>query len=108
MPIRHDGVMPTSSPELPPGWDLDRIRGESGDSNARLLDTHDRLVVIDPRPGGNDYVKLEPVVIIDFSGLCLVWVSDDTAWYMGQLDHGGSIVCWASYGDDLGEAIRAL
>jgi hypothetical protein len=100
--------MTTSPPELPPGWDLERIQAESGESNARLLDAHDRLVVIDPRPVFDDYVTLDPVVIIDVGGLCLLQVSDDTGWYMGQLHQDGSIVCWASYGDDLGEAIRAL
>nr|WP_246193387.1 IS5 family transposase [Kitasatospora atroaurantiaca] len=41
-----------------------------------------------------------------FHGLCLVRADDD--WYMGQLDSDGSVICWASYGPDLGEAIQGL
>lgn len=92
--------MPTP---LPHGWDLDRVRSESGNANSRLLETSDRHVVL---ATGNDYVDLNPTVIIDFSNLCLVAVGPD--WYMGSLEPDGSIICWGSYGTDLGEAIKAM
>lgn len=45
-------------------------------------------------------------VILVFHELCLV--QDDDEWFMGQLDHDGSGICWSSYGSDLAEAIRSL
>ena len=96
------------SPSLPPEWDIDRIRRESDNPDARFLSVEDHCVVSDGRPVSNQYYELEPVVIIDFSGQCLVLVHDDRLWYMGGLEDDGSIVCWGSYGADLGQAIRAL
>ncbi len=87
---------------------MERIRRESGDAGAQLLDLENRFVVLDPGPAGKEYVELDPVVIISFGRLCLVRVADETGWFMGQLDQDGSIICWGEYGDDLGEAIQAL
>lgn len=93
---------------LPPGWNLERIRTESGDSGARLISVDDRLVVLDA-PGESDYVELSAEVIIHFSGgLCLLREPDDPGWIMGQLGKDDSIICWGYYGEDLGAAIRAL
>ena len=56
-----------------------------------------------------DYEVIEPAAVLDCDGeYCLVQNRDDGHWYMGQLESDGSIVCWASNGTDLGDAIRAL
>ncbi len=89
---------------LPQGWDLDRVRAESGNPGAEVLDPEGRLVVLDT--GAADYEPIMPRTIIRFSGVCLVL--DDTDWHMGSLEEDGSIICWGSYGADLGAAIAAL
>jgi hypothetical protein len=97
----------TSSEKLPGDWDLERIRTVSGWPDARLLDPGEHFVVLD-LPGASDYEEMNPEVIINFTDLCLLRESGDEDWYMGHLGKDGSIVCWASYGNDLGEALRAL
>ena len=92
--------------DLPDGWTLDRIRALSGDSAAKLL-SPERLVVVE-LPSRRDYETLPAEVIIGFHELCLVRAKDDNDWYMGQLGSDGSVICWASYGADLGDAIRNL
>ncbi|MGV9270460.1 hypothetical protein ACWDRR_38135 [Kitasatospora sp. NPDC003701] len=92
--------------ELPDGWTLERVRALSGDGTAALLPL-ERLVVVE-WAGQADYETLSPEVIIDFHGLCLVRAAGDDDWYMGELDSDGSVVCWSSYGSDLGDAIRGL
>lgn len=92
--------------ELPDGWTLERIRALAGDSAATLL-SPERLVVVE-LPLRCDYETLRAEFIIGFHELCLVRAKDDKDWYMGQLDSDGSVICWASYGADLGEAIRNL
>jgi hypothetical protein len=93
------------STELPAGWTIERVRAESGDDEAELLSL-ERFVVCELF-GLTDYCVLQPEVIISFHGLCLVKEEED--WYMGQLDEtDGSIICWATYGTDLGEAIQGL
>lgn len=88
-------------PGLPDGWTVDRVREVAqGDAELLALDT---VVLLDDRMG---YVALVPSTIISFTGLCLVLNADDGLWYMGQLDDGGTIVCWSAYGDDLEEATR--
>ncbi|HEX6520707.1 MAG TPA: hypothetical protein VF070_11965 [Streptosporangiaceae bacterium] len=89
---------------LPDGWTIDRVRQASGDSDASVLSL-ERLVVIESHDN-TDYVPLRPDVIISFHGLCLV--SADGEWFMGDLDTDGSVICWASYGSDLGQAIQGL
>ncbi len=96
--------VPSPSFSLPNGWDLDRVRFESGDPNAQILEIVSQVLLVD----GNEYIELEPAIIVNFSGRCLLRIADDTAWYMGSLQDDGSIVCWGSYGDDLGEAIKAF
>lgn len=83
---------------------MERVRSESGDSEAVLLSL-ERFVVIEEF-GRHDYVPLQPDVILSFHGLCLVRA--DGEWCMGQLDDDGSIICWASYGTELGQAIQGL
>ena len=80
------------------------MRSASGDPEAALL-TLELLVVIEEHDR-SAYDSLRPDVILSFHGLCLVRADDD--WYMGQLDSDGSVICWASYGSDLGEAIQGL
>jgi hypothetical protein len=65
----------------------------------------ERLVVLEGH-GSTDYIALQPEIIISFHELCLA--SADGEWFMGSLDADGSVVCWASYGSDLEEAIRGL
>ncbi|MFC6599306.1 hypothetical protein [Kitasatospora paranensis] len=89
---------------LPDGWTIERVRSASGDSEAALLSL-ERLVVVE-ESGLADYTPLRPDVVLSFHGLCLVRADGD--WFMGQLDIDGSIICWASCGPDLGEAIRGL
>ena len=101
-------LKPEAPPPLPEGWDLERVRAQSGDASARFLSPDERMVVLDSTPRLSEYIELNPVTIIDFSSLCLVRMDNDAAWYMGQVELDGSILCWGSYGDDLGEAIRAL
>ena len=45
---------------------------------------------------------------VDWAGLHLVLDTTDQHWHMGQMDDQGTIICWGSYGPDLGEAIEAL
>ncbi|MFJ4778098.1 hypothetical protein [Streptomyces sp. NPDC088762] len=80
------------------------MRALSGDPSAASLSI-DRLVVVEVGDQG-DYEPLPPDVILAFHELCLV--SNDGEWFMGQLDNDGSVICWASYGSDLAEAIRSL
>ncbi|MEW1701179.1 hypothetical protein [Streptomyces sp. NPDC091278] len=80
------------------------MRALSGDPSAVSL-SFDRLVVLEV-VGQDDYEPLRPDVILAFHELCLV--RDDDEWFMGQLDKDGSVICWASYGSDLAEAIRGL
>jgi hypothetical protein len=93
--------------ELPGGWDLDRVRA-MGVLEARLLPL-DTYVVLDTRAGTrSDYIELAPSAILDCGGLRLVCNQDDGIWYMGSPAADGEILCWGPYGDDLGDAIRAL
>ncbi|WP_411145589.1 hypothetical protein [Streptomyces sp. x-80] len=80
------------------------MRALSGDPSAAPL-SFDRLVIIETA-GQGDYEPLRPDVIHAFHELCLV--RDNGEWFMGQLDDDGSVICWASYGSDLAEAIRSL
>ncbi|QES10866.1 hypothetical protein DEJ44_29480 [Streptomyces venezuelae] len=89
---------------LPAGWTIERVHALSGDPSAAPL-SPDRLVVVEVA-GQGDYELLRPDVILAFHELCLV--RDDGEWFMGQLDDDGSVICWASYGSDLAEAIRSL
>lgn len=89
---------------LPAGWTIERVRALSGDPSAVPLSL-DRLVVVEAA-GQGDYEPLRPDVILAFHELCLV--RDDGEWFMGQRDDDGSVICWASYGSDLVEAIRSL
>ncbi|MEV6583650.1 hypothetical protein AB0M92_36530 [Streptomyces sp. NPDC051582] len=89
---------------LPAGWTIERVRAGSGDPSAIPLSV-DRLVVLEVA-GQGGYEPLQPDAILAFHELCLV--RDDGEWYMGQLGADGSVMCWASYGSDLAEAIRGL
>ncbi|MFJ2825918.1 hypothetical protein ACIO7M_33150 [Streptomyces toxytricini] len=80
------------------------MRAVSGDPSAAPLSC-DRPVVVEAT-GQDDYEPLQPDVILAFHELCLV--RDGGEWFMGQLDGDGSVICWASYGSDLAEAIRGL
>ncbi|WEV25418.1 hypothetical protein OYE22_09590 [Streptomyces sp. 71268] len=91
---------------LPAGWTIERVRALSGDPSAVSLSS-DRLVVVEVEVAGqNDYEPLRPDVTLAFHELCLARVDDE--WFMGQLEDDGAVICWASYGSDLAEAIRSL
>lgn len=90
---------------LPDGWTIERVRSASGDPEAALLPL-ERLVVVVEDHGHPGRTTIEPDVILAFHSLCLARADND--WYMGELDADGSLVCWGSYGPDLGEAIRGL
>lgn len=100
--IRCDHVAVNS--DLPDGWTIERIRCASGDAEADLLSL-ERLVVVE-QYGSADYDILRPDLILSFHDLCLVRTGDE--WFMGHIDSDGSVICWASYGPDLAEAIRGL
>ncbi|MFF5393457.1 hypothetical protein ACFY5H_35070 [Streptomyces sp. NPDC013012] len=89
---------------LTAGWTIERVRALSGDPSTAPLSL-DRLVVVEVADQ-SAYELLRPNVILAFHELCLV--RDDGEWFMGQLDDDGSVICWASYGSDLAEAIRSL
>ncbi|MGF1432467.1 hypothetical protein [Kitasatospora sp. LaBMicrA B282] len=90
---------------LPEGWTIERVRAESGDTDACLL-SGERFVVIEDHRRA-EYVELPVEVVLSFSGLCLALAEGE--WFMGDLDTtDGSLVCWASYGPDLGKAIEGL
>ncbi|WP_233289058.1 hypothetical protein [Kitasatospora sp. MBT63] len=93
-----------ASAGLPDGWTIERVRAESGDGTATLLPPW-RPVLVE-RADGADYDRLRPEAILSFHGLCLVLA--DGEWFMGELDTDGSLVCWSSYGPDLGVAIQGL
>jgi hypothetical protein len=80
------------------------VRHVSGDSEATVLSPH-RLVVLEEH-GSTDRTTLHPEIIISFHELCLA--SADGEWFMGNLSADGSVVCWASYGSDLEDAIQSL
>ncbi|WP_051709023.1 hypothetical protein [Streptomyces sp. NRRL S-350] len=92
------------NPNLPDGWTIERVRRASGDAEADRLSL-ERLVVV-ARYDSADYDVLEPDLILSVGGLCLARVGDE--WFMGEIDVDGSVICWASYGPDLAEAIRGL
>ncbi|MFE3073894.1 hypothetical protein [Streptomyces sp. NPDC059247] len=76
----------------------------AGGPSATALSS-DRLVVAEVA-GLSGYEPLRPDVILAFHEMCLV--RDDGEWFMGRLDDDGFVICWASYGSDLAEAIRSL
>ena len=90
--------------ELPEGWTLQRIR-DLGVRDVELLSIEGRDVFEDRV---TDYVQLDPTVIVDCGGLCLVQDQSDGMWHMGQAENDGTIVCWGAYGEDLADAIAAL
>ncbi len=48
-------------------------------------------------------------LVVDLSGLYLARSVDDGEWHMGQRTSPHEpILCWSSYGDDLGSAIDNL
>ncbi|MER6443745.1 hypothetical protein [Streptomyces venezuelae] len=80
------------------------MRALSGDPSATLLSFDRRVAVV--VAGQDSYEPLQPDVMLAFHELCLA--RHDGEWFMGQLDDKGSVICWASYGSDLAEAIRSL
>ncbi len=70
----------------------------------RLLDAV-RTMATSETPEG--VRPLDPIVIIDCGGLCLV-LDTDGDWYMGQSDGEQVVRCWASYGPELASALANL
>ncbi|MFD4904752.1 hypothetical protein, partial [Kitasatospora purpeofusca] len=94
----------TVTADLPDGWTIEQVRRASGDAEADLLSL-ERLVVVEQHDSA-DYDVLRPDFILSFHGLCLARAGGE--WFMGELDTDGSLICWASYGPDLAEAVRGL
>ena len=95
------------STPLPDGWTIEDVRRRSQDNAARLLDPSTPIHLA---PNGLDQsVPLNVDLVVDFSGLYLAHCTEDGEWYMGQRAASNEpILCWASYGDDLGTAIDNL
>ncbi len=94
------------SNELPEGWTIERVRAETEDPEAVLLSL-DRLVVIEEHDR-TDYTLLHPDIILALPSFKMCLTRVDSDWYMGQLEPDGSVVCWASYGPDLGTVVWGL
>ncbi|RSN62428.1 MULTISPECIES: hypothetical protein [Actinomadura] len=94
---------------LPTGWTLERVRAVSGCARAAVL-TAEAAAALDVREvDGRAEAPVAPHTIdlvLTFDGLCLVRAEGE--WLMGGVDDDGSVLCWASYGDDLYEALRGL
>ncbi|WP_168436072.1 hypothetical protein [Nocardia vermiculata] len=92
---------------LPDGWTIEGVRRRSQDDAARLLDLSTPVYLA---PNGLDHsVAVNVDLIVEFSGLHLARCVEDGEWYMGQRAASDEpILCWASYGDDLGTAIDNL
>lgn len=104
-PGRWEGAAPASLfGILPDAWTIDRIRGETPLSRARLLPLRTPVW----EAGANDLVAIDPVVVLDTgSGYVLVLERESGEWQMGWPD-GDDILCWANHGPDLAAAIRSL
>ena len=89
--------------ELPAGWSIERIVDAGIDWAALVPISTDVF-----EESVDDYLVLHPSVIVNCAGLHLVLDTTDQHWHMGQMDDQGTIICWGSYGPDLGEAIEAL
>jgi hypothetical protein len=91
---------------LPRDWTLERVR--SVQPTAVLLDPAEHLVVYESGIA-RELRELQPAVIIGVGDFAVVRAAGTGDWWTGQLDHSdGSITCWATYGDGLGEALRSL
>jgi hypothetical protein len=90
---------------LPPGWTLERVRevGQLRDT-PYVLDRATRVIL--DTPAGIETV--DPSALIECGGLVLVLDSVSREWLMGQQADDGSVLCWASYGDDLEFALQSL
>lgn len=103
------GVEDTSP--LPDGWTLADIRRRAHDDTAQLLDPRTPVFLDSPHP--KEGAPLAVDLIIDFGSLCLARsVEQDDQhgeWFMGhRAGPGEPLVCWGSYGSDLGAAIDGL
>jgi hypothetical protein len=88
---------------LPTGWTMNLIH--ELDSQAKLLDpVAYPVALID----GDDEIAIPCSLILDFGVLKLALDSSRGSWLMGQINDEGTIMCWGDYGEDLGDAIRAL
>jgi hypothetical protein len=97
---------------LPDGWTIDRVRAVA-QGTAELVSL-DSQVVVDELTQSDEGLRargtspLSASCIIRFGDLYLVRDIEDDSWYLGRAETDGVIHCWAGYGDDLEQAIRAL
>lgn len=96
---------------LPDGWTLEQIRRRADDDTADLLDPNTPVFLDAPHP--NQGAPLAVDLIIGFTSLCLARSVDRSNeygdWFMShRTGPGEPILCWASYGADLGAAIDSL
>ncbi|MFD4351431.1 hypothetical protein ACFWPX_02670 [Nocardia sp. NPDC058518] len=92
---------------LPTGWTLSDVRRRARDDVALSLDPSTPVYLAPYGP--DESAPLNVDIILDFSGLYLARCIDDSEWYMGQRAAPEEpILCWSSYGEDLGTAIDNL
>ncbi|GAA3889402.1 hypothetical protein ACWDR2_31025 [Streptomyces sp. NPDC003631] len=101
----HHQVMTT--PQLPPGWTIRRIREVSGDSEAQALSINRTVKYVRHPAAGMEDELLHPEFILGFGDLCLVKAVSEEDWLMGSLYPDGSVDCWGNYGA-LAQALRGL
>lgn len=89
---------------MPPGWSVERFAA-LGAPGVRVL-ANDCPVIVEVGDGPPE--RIEAAVVLVCGDYCLVRDSSEPEWYMGRLGTDGAVTCWASYGDDLEAAIRAL
>lgn len=108
-PDGHPNGEPQDRPydgRLPEPWTLADVQGLTGCPQAHLLTT----VGIVTHNGS----PLHADCVVNLDGICVVRAGDGNDdhvgnWYLGDLvSDAGDIQCWASYGPDLGDALRAL
>ena len=97
---------------LPDGWTIERVKAVAQGS-AEVVTTDVPVIVDDIGAGAEGLTvvgtsPLPPRCILKFVDLYLVQDDEDGWWYMGMARPDGVIQCWAGYGDDLEEAIKAL
>jgi hypothetical protein len=94
----------TAVGELPVGWTLERAAQVAGCPVSLVpLDTE----VFDEGPDGlRDRVEADLII-----GCCDLYLVRETAtgdYLMGAGDSDGAVICWASYGPDLEQALLGL
>ncbi|GAB7029239.1 DUF4419 domain-containing protein [Streptomyces sp. NPDC021749] len=108
----EDGPDEPHGVRLPAPWTLTDVQRLTGCPQARLLTTVGTVT--------HNGTPLQADYAINLDGICAVRANGgagdgqgegngEGTWYLGDLvSDAGDIQCWASYGPDLGNALRAL